>query len=89
MAKTLGYSESCLYRKVKETLKVTISEYIQRYRISLASQALAHHEDVRISELAHQLGFSDYNYFDQVFKKYINMTPTDYRKKVWAKHDKT
>ncbi|MDK7049414.1 response regulator transcription factor [Aerococcus sanguinicola] len=80
MAKVLGYSESYLYRKIKASLTVSLSDYIQRYRISQAVQLLEAQEDLRISDLATDLGFSDYNYFDQVFKKYVGMTPTAFRK---------
>ncbi|MDK6805122.1 helix-turn-helix domain-containing protein [Aerococcus sp. UMB7834] len=80
MAKALGYSESYLYRKIKVSLTVSLSDYIQRYRIAQAVQVLEAHSDIRIADLATDLGFSDYNYFDQVFKKYVGMTPTAFRK---------
>lgn len=80
LAKALGYSESYLYRKIKASLSVSLSDYIQRYRISQAVQVLEGPTDIRIADLASELGFSDYNYFDQVFKKYVGMTPTAFRK---------
>ena len=34
----------------------------------------------RISEIAEQVGFSDYKHFCAVFKRYLNIAPTEFIK---------
>ena len=36
--------------------------------------------DVPIGEVAEKCGFLDTKYFNRVFKKHTNMTPSEYRK---------
>lgn len=57
------------------------SNYVIKLRISKAAERIAHQEDIKIFELAEQLGFGDNpQYFSQVFKKYVGCTPSEYIK---------
>ncbi|QGQ93840.1 DNA-binding response regulator [Paenibacillus psychroresistens] len=59
------------------------SNYVMKFRINKAMALLEHKEDVKIFELAEQLGFGDNpQYFSQVFKKYTGLTPSEYIKKI-------
>ncbi|MFI3887937.1 response regulator transcription factor [Streptococcus parauberis] len=79
LAKQLGYSESYLYKKVKEELGITLKDYINRYRIKKAMQAVMLDSRLRVSEVSEMVGFSDYNYFGKVFRKYTNLTFTEFK----------
>ena len=79
MAKRLNISNSYLSRKLNEELNVSFSELINLYRIDKAIDLLSLKEH-RIFEIAEFVGFSEYKYFCSVFKKYTNMTPTEYKK---------
>lgn len=78
MAKRLNISNSYLSRKLNEELNVSFSELINLYRIDKAIDLLSLKEH-RIFEIAEFVGFSEYKYFCSVFKKYTNMTPTEYK----------
>jgi len=57
------------------------SNYVIRRRIARAAEWLASGEDMKIFELAERLGFGDNpQYFSQVFKKYVGLTPSEYSK---------
>jgi YesN/AraC family two-component response regulator len=54
------------------------SKYITDLRIKDACQLLAT-TSLSTEEICFQLGYSDYFYFNKVFKKYIGLTPYQYR----------
>jgi two-component system response regulator YesN len=55
------------------------SNYVMKERIKKATDHIEQNRDVKIFELAEQLGFGDNpQYFSQVFKKYTNCTPSEY-----------
>jgi two-component system response regulator YesN len=57
------------------------SNYVMKTRISKATELLEQKSDIKIFELAEQLGFGDNpQYFSQVFKKYAGCTPSEYMK---------
>jgi len=57
------------------------SNYVMRVRISKAIDLLHQKSDIKIFELAEQLGFGDNpQYFSQVFKKYAGCSPSEYLK---------
>jgi len=61
----------------KETGK-TISEYIQEMRIKKAMELLGDPQ-IRIYEVAEQVGFQTSAYFTYLFKKHTGRTPQEYR----------
>ncbi|AOZ93544.1 response regulator transcription factor [Paenibacillus crassostreae] len=59
----------------------SFSNYVNQYRIQRACEYIRSGDNVRVFELADQFGFSgNSQYFSQVFKKYIGMTPTEFIK---------
>lgn len=64
----------------KET-GIKFSEYLLGIRMEKAKQMLRSAEDIRIEEIAEQVGLGhDVPYFYQLFKRYTGMTPKEYRK---------
>ena len=55
--------------------KLSISE-----EIASALKAVYDAEPLSVSEIAADVGYSDYNYFIKVFKKATGVTPLKYRK---------
>lgn len=62
-------------RETGKSLKDSISEY----RIQKAKELLLT-PNVRIGEVAMQVGFDSFTYFSTMFKKYTGVTPNEYRK---------
>lgn len=80
LAEKLLTSRASLFRKTKKILGISPSEYIQLARLQIASKMLKT-EDIRISEIAYMIGFSDPQYFSNCFSKHFGTTPTNYRSK--------
>lgn len=57
-----------------------IKEYIALSKVSAAKEMLEH-SNVSVGMIALELGYSYFSHFTQVFKKYENMTPSEYRSK--------
>lgn len=79
IALEIGVSKSLLHSKVKAILGVTVVNYITDKRISKAKELLLL-DDLAMSQIAYDCGFSSQAYFTTVFKKNVGMTPLMYRK---------
>jgi len=66
---------SFLFKKVTG---VTYIDYIQKLRMNEAKKLLVT-TTFKVYEIAEMIGYSDYKYFSVQFKKYVAMTPKDYR----------
>jgi two-component system, response regulator YesN len=80
LAETLGVSPSHLSRICKKALGITLTDYLNRLRIEEAKFLLDHSND-SLSEIAATVGFYDASYFSNVFRKWEQMTPYDYRQR--------
>lgn len=76
----LQISRVKLYKISERTYGMGIAEYIRKIRVDMAQKMLIKSNE-RIGEVADKCGFYDYNYFTKVFKRYVGLTPRDYRKK--------
>ncbi|WP_435163314.1 response regulator transcription factor [Paenibacillus glycanilyticus] len=57
------------------------SNYVMKTRMDKALELIEASSDVKVFELAEQLGFGDNpHYFSQVFKKYTGKSPSDFKK---------
>lgn len=57
-----------------------ISEYRNEIRIEKAKKLLIN-QNTRVIDIAHQVGFGEINHFNRLFKKYTDMTPSEFKKK--------
>ena len=64
-----------LFRKVTG---INFTEYVSRVRIEKAKNLLLN-PNLRISEIAYEVGFQSLTHFNRVFKKLIGQSPTEYR----------
>lgn len=76
-ADALGISASYLSRKLKEQTGHTFNSLVTRYRLQ-QSLSLLREGRLRVYEVAEQVGFGDYKNFAQVFRKYLEMTPSQF-----------
>jgi signal transduction histidine kinase/AraC-like DNA-binding protein/CheY-like chemotaxis protein len=79
LAEKMNISRVQLYRKVKAILGISISEYIQDFRLEKAKD-LIENSELTISEIAYSTGFSSPNYFSTSFKNKFGKTPKEFRK---------
>jgi signal transduction histidine kinase/DNA-binding response OmpR family regulator/ligand-binding sensor domain-containing protein len=64
-------------RKIKQITGLSPKEIINSYRLKRAGQILQQNK-LTVSEIAYMVGFDHPNSFSRAFKKYFNMTPTEY-----------
>lgn len=79
LADKMNISRVQLYRKVKAILGISISEYIQDFRLEKSKELLGNSK-LSISEIAYSTGFSSPNYFSTSFKNKFGKTPKEFRK---------
>jgi transcriptional regulator, araC family (arabinose-binding/dimerisation), putative len=63
----------------KKQLGISCMEYIIQYRLKKAAHLLQH-SDQAIIDIASQSGFNNLSNFNRQFKKYYQVTPSQYRK---------
>ncbi|MCQ6559212.1 response regulator transcription factor [Paenibacillus mendelii] len=61
----------------KETNE-TFTEYINKYRIEKAKELLKDSR-LKVHEISRQVGYWEAGYFNKQFKKYVGISPTDYK----------
>ncbi len=77
----ISKSECC--RCFKRCVQVTPFEYLLKYRIYTAIDLLQNNEEeYSISEIAMRTGFNSSSYFNKIFKKYMECTPSAYKKQM-------
>lgn len=79
LANAFFISVSHLQHLFKAQTGMTIVDYINKTRIENSCKLLEN-TDLHISAISEKVGIFDYNYFSRMFKKYIGITPTQYRK---------
>lgn len=77
IAQQLDISTSYLSRRFKEATAHSFVDYLNQYRVSKAAQMLRTGK-YRVSEVAEQTGFTNYKHFYNVFRDYMDMTPTEF-----------
>jgi AraC family transcriptional regulator len=65
----------------------TLNEYVTRRRIEKSALDLLH-KDIKTTEIAHKYGFSDNSSYSRTFKKYFDLSPTEFKKQNPNKHSK-
>lgn len=79
LCKNANISDTALMEHFKKATGKTIIEYVNHLKIDKAKQLLVE-TNLRVIDIACELGFGDETYFSRVFKKHINITPNAYRK---------
>ncbi|MBK8501048.1 MAG: AraC family transcriptional regulator [Saprospiraceae bacterium] len=76
----IGMSRTDLHRKLKSTIGMSTSEFIRFVRIYRAAHLLLHKPDLRICEVALEVGFNNQAYFSKRFREITGVTPLEYKK---------
>ena len=75
----VGLSQSHFMKYFKNTMGTSFIEYLNEYRLTMASRLLISSES-SILAIAEEVGYENLSYFNRTFKKRFGMTPRDYRK---------
>lgn len=75
----VNISSKHLCKLFKNETGFTPIEYLNKHRIYMAAKLLMQ-TNLSITDIATSTGFYDPNYFSLVFKKNMNLTPSEYRK---------
>lgn len=81
LSRELFYSESFMTRRFKEEMGLNFADYLNRYRIQCAL-AMLRESRARLSDISAACGFSDYKYFNIVFKKYVGCSAKQFIKEL-------
>ncbi len=71
-------TESYFCRFFKKATGVTVTDYLNEFRIQKAMYLLKNTNE-GILNISEEVGFYDTNYFSRVFKRFTGMTPTQFR----------
>lgn len=80
-ASKLNVNSSYLSTLFKKETGMTLTEYVARARVEYAIFLLTTTQ-YQIQDIAHQCGIDDVNYFTRIFKKYVGVSPKEYRANV-------
>ena len=84
LAETVNLSKHYFMRFFKRYMGMTCIEYINDYRLNIASNLLLTTR-VQITEVAASIGITNLSYFNRIFKKKFHMTPKEYRNSVQSR----
>ncbi|MEK8129554.1 response regulator [Paenibacillus filicis] len=56
---------------------ISVSDYMSRVRMQKAKELIGT-GNVRLADIAEQIGYNDANYFSKCFKKHVGMTPSEF-----------
>lgn len=78
LAESVDLSKHYFMRFFKKYMGMTCIEYINDYRLNIATNLLLT-TGMQITEIAARIGITNLSYFNRIFKKKFNMTPKEYR----------
>ena len=76
VAQFIGKSPNYFSHVFKKEMKMSFTEYLNRMRIRKARELILS-TDKLVYEICMEVGYQDYAYFAQLFKKFENCTPTE------------
>ena len=80
IANEVNLSQSHFMKYFKNTMGSSFIDYLNEYRLTIASRLLISSES-SILDIAAEVGFDNLSYFNRIFKKRFNQTPSAYRKR--------
>ena len=77
----MAFSRSYLERLFEEEMGCGIKQYFMQMKVERAKELISERRH-SFTEIASMLGFNSIHYFSRTFKKYTDMTPSQYQKSV-------
>lgn len=79
LARRLGTSVHLLSQTINEGLGKSFFEMVAEYRVNEAKKLLRDQPNIKVEEIAEQVGYNSKSSFNTVFKKFTGTTPSEYR----------
>lgn len=76
---TVNISQRECLRCFKKTLQISPIQYLIRYRIIKSAELLVDNPTKNIDQIGYECCFETPSYYTQLFKRYYNCTPTEFR----------
>jgi AraC-like DNA-binding protein len=73
-----GLARTQFGKVFRESFGLPLHQYVLARKIHVATRRLL--DDVRVTELSQELGFSSHAHFSTVFRHYVGTTPSEFRK---------
>lgn len=83
VAKAVNMSTFYFCKTFKREVGISFTDYVSRTRIEKAKNLLLN-PNLRISEIAYEVGFQSLTHFNRMFKKIVGNSPTEYRASLTA-----
>lgn len=77
----VGISERECLRCFKNTIQISPIQYLLKYRVSKSTELLIYSPCSSISEISLLVGFDSPSHYTQLFKRYYNCTPKEFRQR--------
>lgn len=79
LAQQLGTTVHLLSQTINDGLGKTFFEMVAEYRVTEAKKLLKDQPNIKIEEIAEQVGYNSKSSFNTVFKKLTGFTPSEFR----------
>jgi DNA-binding response OmpR family regulator len=76
----MGIGRTRFFNRIKDITGMTPNDYLIYLKMNKGQQLLKEDNNLTISEIAYQLGFSNPAYFSKCFKKQFGITPQEYKR---------
>ena len=83
VARAVNTSTFYFCKMFKKATGLHFTEYVSRVRIEKAKNLLMN-PNLRVSEVAFEVGFQSLTHFNRVFKNIVHQSPTEYREQLAA-----
>lgn len=77
-AQDMGTSVSTLYNKIRALTGKNVTNFLRDIRIQAACRMAREHPELRVSDIAYQVGYKDPKYFATSFKRVTGKQPKEY-----------
>jgi AraC-like DNA-binding protein len=85
VAKAVNTSTFYFCKMFKKITGINFTDYLSRVRVEKAKNLLLN-PNLRVSEIAFEVGFQSLTHFNRVFKRILGQSPTEYRGQLLGTH---
>ena len=79
IAKAVNCSRFNFCKQFKKVTGINFVEYLSRARVEAAKNLLLN-PNLRVSEIAYEVGFKSLTHFNRIFRRIVGQSPSDYRR---------